>query len=115
MSLNVVFGDFKEFKNFIKNKHDQNIATKHANAMYVGIDEPQCFWHYINIQKNNWLAEDYGVLCHELHHFVHGALEEKGCIYGSGGEEVYAYMQGYFMELLVRAFIELKKNEKKRS
>ena len=65
-------------------------------------------FHSILIQENNWTAKNYGTLAHEVHHLTHCGLEEKGATYGTGGEEVYAYTQGFFMEMVVRALINLK-------
>jgi hypothetical protein len=37
------------------------------------------------------------------------ALERIGIDYGRGGEELFAYFQGHFMELTIKAFVELTK------
>lgn len=112
LNLNLVYGKFPEFKRFISKEFDETIDHKESLAYYIGFDHKGTRWHFVNIQKNDWLAEDYGTLAHELHHFVYGALYEKGVEYGRGGEEVFAYIQGHFMELVVRAFLMLKKRQK---
>ena len=114
LSLNVVYGTFEEFKKFMKKEFDQEIEHKNATAFFIQISKPECAWNFMLIQSNNWTAPDYGTICHELHHFTHFGLDEKGISYGSAGEEVYAYVQGYFMEMTVRAFVELHKVLKKK-
>lgn len=113
ISLNLVLGDFDEFSRFIKDTFD--VECKDCAKAYFCCfnDKDKVHWNWILIQRNDWRAEDYGTLAHELHHFVHSALDETGVAYGTAGEEVYAYMQGYFMELVVRAFIMLGKVKKK--
>lgn len=114
LNLNVVFGDFDVFKDFIWNTHKEKITHASANAFFLQMEKPECTWNYILITKNDWTAEDYGTICHELHHFTHGGLQEKGIEYGSAGEECFAYVQGYFMEMMIRAFMELRKAKKKK-
>jgi hypothetical protein len=109
LSLNLVYGTFDVFKEFIQKEHGKEIKFDNAEALYLQVDDKDCAWNFILIQSMDWTANDYGVICHELHHFTHYGLEEKGVTYGTGGEEVYAYVQGHFMELVVRAFVELKK------
>lgn len=114
IALNIVYGDYKEFARFIKQQHAYDTEYESCVAMCLQVKKDGVAWNYINIQNNNWTAEHYGTMVHELHHFTHFALDEKGISYGSAGEELYAYVQGYFMEMLVRAFIELGKIKKKK-
>ncbi len=115
LTLNVCLGTFDEFKRFIQSTHsDAKIEHDAALAMYVQVKESKETFHHILITENDWTASDYGTICHELHHFVHYALDEKGASYGLGGEEIYAYMQGYFMTVIIRAFVELGKANKKK-
>ncbi len=109
LTLNVMFGKYDEFKRFMKNMHDFDTVHQACTAMCVMCKKDGTAWHYILIQENDWTADHYNTLVHELHHFIHFALDDKGVSYGMGGEEVFAYLQGYFMEMVVRAFIELKK------
>jgi hypothetical protein len=44
--------------------------------------------------------------------FTHYYLRDIGLIYCQESEEAFAYFQGYFMDLVIRAFIELKKKLK---
>lgn len=111
VNLTLIFSKFKDFKKFIKEHHNSDIEHENCNAMYIQVKEEGIVWHYVLIQENEWLAEHYGTICHELHHLTHGLLQEKGVTYGENGEEIYAYVQGYFMEMVVRAFIELKKSK----
>lgn len=112
MDLNLFFGEYSEFKKFIKSEHDFDTEHETCIAMYVQNKKDGIVYFNMIIQKNDWLAEDYATIVHELHHFIHFALEEKGVNYGTAGEEVYAYLQGYFTELVIRAFVELKKVKK---
>lgn len=114
IALNVAFGEYEEFKKFLKKEFDFDTEHADAAAICVAFKHEKTQWHWINIQTNNWLAQDYGTICHELHHFVHFALGESGIQYGTAGEELFAYMQGQAMELVVRAFLKLKKHEAKR-
>lgn len=114
ITLNVMYGPYDEFKRFILHKFDHQIKHGSANAIAVTFEHEKVRWNFINIQSCNWTAEEYGTLAHELHHTTHFALEDLGAVYGSGGEEVYAYLQGYLMELVVRAFVQLRKVEDKK-
>ncbi len=115
LSLNLVHGTFDEFKAFIKKTYEEDIPFNDASALALSFeDKEHCRWNWVLITENNWYAVDYGTICHELHHFTHFGLTEKGVTYGEGGEEVYAYTQGFFMEMVVRAFQELHKKNKKR-
>lgn len=111
ISVNLVFGELKEFKKFIASAYDHKVDVEDANALATTFTHEGKAWNYLLITKNDWHAEDYGTIAHELHHITHFALEEKGITYGSAGEECFAYVQGYFMELVVRAFMELKKSK----
>lgn len=113
IALNVAFGPFDQFKKFLKKEFDQDTEHESADAMAISFKYEKTQWHWVNIQKNDWTAEHYGTICHELHHFTHFALGESGIQYGTAGEELFAYMQGRAMELLIRAFIMLKKQEEK--
>jgi hypothetical protein len=109
ISLNLIHGSFAEFKRFMLIKFNKKLDHDDASAMVFTFPHEGIQWHFMNIQKCDWYAEDYGTIAHELHHFVHFALDEKGNKYNLDGEEAYAYIQGYFMELIVRAFSEFKK------
>ncbi|MGV8131595.1 MAG: hypothetical protein ACP5N7_05855 [Candidatus Pacearchaeota archaeon] len=111
---NLIFGKYSEFKKFIKDKHNFDTEHEACMAMVVQVKDKGVTWNYMLIQENEWSAENYGTIAHELHHLTHFVLSDKGVNYGEGGEEVFAYIQGYFMELVVRAFIELKKVTKKK-
>lgn len=113
MSLNLAFGNFDEFKKFMKKDYDKEVVFNDAHALAFSFDDKDhTRWNWVLITENDWYAADYGTICHELHHFTHFGLTEKGVNYGEGGEEVYAYTQGFFMEMVVRAFMELKKIKK---
>ncbi len=112
ISLNVAFGPYEEFKRFVKTRFDVDVKHSGANAMVVTFEHEKTRWHWMNIQTCEWTAEEYGTIAHELHHFTHFGLTEMGVTYGEGGEEVYAYFQGYFMERVVRSFAILAKYDK---
>lgn len=113
INVQLVFGEYSEFKKFIKDKHSFDIIHNDCTAMVVTLNHEDLHWNYILIRENEWKSEHYGTICHELHHLTHFALTDKGITYGETGEELYAYLQGYLMELVVKAFIELKKAKKK--
>lgn len=109
--LNVVFGEYEEFKRYIKDTHKYDLGHEDCVAMYVWVFDKERNKHYkyLLIQEVDWTAKCYGTMCHELHHYTHIYLKELGIEYSEGSEEVFAYFQGHFMELLIKAFIELKK------
>lgn len=109
LSLNIAYGSYAEFKKFLKKEFDIDTEHKDCNAMAVTFDKDGTAWHWMNIQVNDWRAEEYGTICHELHHVTHFMYEKMGVTYGSAGEEAYAYLQGHLMELVVRAFVMLDK------
>lgn len=113
LHLNLAHGPLKEFKRFIRDEADYQIQHEAATAIYVfTTNESGNMDHWIDIPENEWCSNNYGAICHELHHFVHQGLDDLGVKYGEGGEEIYAYLQGYFMEQVVRAFVALKKANK---
>lgn len=111
ISCNVVYGKLPNFKKFLKDKYDFDIVLNDCIAMTVHFPDKKTgiAWNFILIQDNEWTAKDYGVLCHETHHLVHFNLPDKGINYGEGSEEVFAYVQGWFMEMLIRTLAELRK------
>lgn len=116
LNLNLVYGSYEEFKKFLKEQFDTPLEHESCVAMVVsGIkDKEGVVWHFMLIQSNDWTAKDYGTLAHETHHFTHFGLGEKGISYGEAGEECFAYVQGYFMEMIVRSFVQLNKICKKK-
>lgn len=111
LNLILVHGEIKEFSKFIKDKNDYTCEHESAKALFVWTKNPKSneTEHYIVITECDWYADDYGTICHELHHFTHFGLESIGIDYGRAGEELFAYFQGYFMTSMVKAFQELKK------
>lgn len=114
LSLNVAYGPYDEFKKFLKKEFDQDTEHADCNAMAITFEKDGTTWHWMNIQVNEWRAEEYGTICHELHHVTHFMYDKMGVTYGNAGEEAYAYLQGYLMELVVRAFVQLKKSDRKK-
>lgn len=112
LSLNLAYGPYTEFKKFLKKEFDQDTEHKDCNAMAITFEKNGTSWHWMNIQVNTWRAEEYGTICHELHHVTHFMLSKMGVEYSMAGEEVYAYLQGYLMELVIRAFVMLDKKKK---
>lgn len=108
--LNVAFGPYDEFRKLLFSYYKQDIA-KHAkaNAMVCTFEHEGVRWNWMNIQSCEWTGQDYGTLSHELHHVTHFAMSDMGCTYGPGGEEAYAYLHGYLMELVCRAFVMYRK------
>lgn len=109
LSLNLVYGKLQDFKNYVKKQHEELVNIDECTAVFVSLKKEGVTWYYILIQENDWYAQDYGIICHELHHFIHKSLEEKGVTYAENSEEVYAYLQGHFMELVIKSLLELKK------
>jgi len=116
-TLNVCFGEYREFVRFLKEICDHDIS-EHDNPLALFVyfknkkdEEKDSNW--LLITENNWSATDYGTLCHELHHFAFIALDKIGIEQDHKSEEAFAYFQGYFMERVVRSFISLKKKLKK--
>lgn len=111
----LVFAKIDEFAKYVKKRCDYKVQNvENANALYVYINENGNNDKYIVFTEYDWTAKDYGTICHELHHAVHSALDDIGISYGQAGEEVYAYLQGHLMELVVRAFMELHKEVSKK-
>jgi hypothetical protein len=109
VGVTVVFGKMDEAKKFVKDRTEYEIEHDNANAMFVWAKHENEDKKFLLFTENNWAAEDYGTICHELHHFTHHVIDEEiGASYGKEGEEFYAYFQGYFMGLVVLAFSELK-------
>lgn len=108
--VNLIFGTYEEFKRMIYIQFGEDLKSDTCIAMAVNLkDKNGVQWNFVLIQENEWTAEHYGTLAHEIHHLTHFSLSEKGVNYGEGGEEVYAYLTGYFMEMIVRSFQELKR------
>lgn len=116
INLILVFGDIKEFAKLVKERSDYDVEhVNTAQALFVHVKNTVGEMdNYILITKNEWMADDYGTICHELHHFTHQALEQIGIDYGRAGEELFAYFQGHYMELVCRAFVELRKATRKK-
>lgn len=113
--LNLVFvvGDYNEFRNYVKFHDDYDIGKKDCGGMYVYTDEKDGeMKRYLWVPSKDFTSNGYGTLCHELHHFTHQSLGDRGITYGTAGEELFAYFQGYFMELVVKAMVELDRIEK---
>lgn len=114
LRLAVCFGDYAEYQKMLKHYYEREIEGGIAPlACYTWVDDPDTHEKrkFLLITENEWTAKDYGTLAHEIHHFVHLSLKDIGIDYGEGGEELFAYFQGYVMELVVRAFVELKKTK----
>lgn len=111
LNLILSFGSIQESRRLILSKTKYDIGEESPLALYVWHkdNETGVSTRFLLITENDWTAKDYGTICHELHHFAHNALDTIGVTYGSGGEELYAYFQGYFMELIIKAFQELRK------
>ena len=113
VSLRLCYGTYEEFKKLLKEAHNYDTGHESCKAMYCWIERNGETFKYLLIQKMDWTANDYGTIVHELHHFTHLFMKEIGVDYGEGGEEVFAYFQGYYMELVVRAFMGLTKQKNK--
>lgn len=116
INLMLCFGSLKEFSRYILEREEYVVESKTALAMYVYTNKNDKRSNYLIFTENEWCAKDYGTIAHELHHFTHFALDAIGVTYGIGGEELYSYFQGYYMELCVLALNELQKslNKKKK-
>lgn len=112
LSINLVFGDFHEFKKFIKNEYELDLEHDNARAYALRFSKPECDWNYLLISDLDWRAQDYGTIAHEVHHMTHFALKDKGLTHSSDSEESFAHFQGFLMEMIIRAFVEYKKIKK---
>jgi len=113
ITLNLFFGEFNEFKRFLKEESNFETNVENCIAAVASIQKDGIVYHNMIIQQNDWTCENYNTIVHELHHFTHFALKHIGVNYSDDSEECYAYIQGYFMELVCRAFLELKKSKVK--
>lgn len=113
-NLILCFGDLKDFARLIKDQDEYDVEHSDALALYCWTTKNGSRSNYLFFKENNWTAENYGVICHELHHFTHLVLESIGVTYGTAGEELYAYHQGHYMEYVIRALMELQKILNKR-
>lgn len=114
-ALNLVLGKYKEFKRFLLEICDHEIDREEPQAILVFFTnkkDDNRMAYFMLIQSNDWLAEDYGTISHELHHFVHISLDKLGVKHSPESEETFAYKLGYFMERVVRAFMMYKKKVK---
>lgn len=112
ISLNVAVGDFDRYKEFMQRQFGQEIKAhaESTRAFFCAFTHEGSDWNWIFLPEMGWFSSDWGTLCHELHHFTHAALQKTGIEYcKEDSEELFAYVQGHSMTLLVRAFIELRK------
>ncbi len=118
VSLNLAYGSYSDFAKFIydefKVEDPKGNAEEHPEGMYVSFVSEGVRWHWLLITEMEFTCKDYGTIVHELHHFVHNSIEGKGVIYSKDSEEAFAYVQGYFMDLVIRAFVELKRTTKRK-
>jgi hypothetical protein len=115
LALHLVVGEFEEFRRYVRQYYDEPIEHVDPAGFYLRLTIKGVTHNYLYVEKNEWRSTDYGVICHELHHFVHHGLNNIGVTYGLGGEEVYAHVQGYFMEMVCKAFLEFRRATGKRS
>jgi hypothetical protein len=107
-SVNLVVGEFDEFRRYVREEHGHELRHEAARAMAVCFDDAErTNWKFMILPETEWRAEDYGLLAHETHHMAHMALAEMGVTYGDACEEVYAHAQGHLTELSLRALVEL--------
>lgn len=112
LNLNFVlcFCTVDEFKRYIEEIAGRTLeAPADVPAEYISYDADGVSHRFIVISRNQWLAGDYGILAHELHHAAHCGLKDIGVSYTDSSEEVFAYVQGFLMEQVISAFIELEK------
>jgi hypothetical protein len=113
-TLNLLYGPYKEARRYIQQRCEYDIGDKEPKGMFVyshdKLDkEFEGRIYFLIILKNEWMAEDYATIVHELHHFTHIALHNIGIKHCEDSEEAFAYFQGYFMERVIRSFMELKR------
>ncbi len=109
-TLNVVLGEHEEFKSYVLQQHKYVLKSKNPQALYFRHEEGGC---YILLNpRMDFTSSDYGDMVHELHHFTHDVLSLQGMDYTPEGEEAFAYLQGYYMEMLCRACVMLRKTVK---
>jgi len=110
ISLNVFLGSKDDFKKFLTSTYDyKDFGSKAYQAVFVCFEFEDRKWNWINIPQMEFTAEDYGLFVHELHHFVHISLQNCGHRHDlDSSEELYASTQGWFMEMAMRAFAQLR-------
>jgi hypothetical protein len=109
-TINLVLGEHEEFKKYVLQQHQYVLKTKNPAALYMRHEDGAT---YILLNPRvDFTASDYGEMVHELHHFAHDALDRQGMDYTRDGEEAFAYVQGYYMELMCRALVILRKTVK---
>lgn len=114
LNLQLCFGPMLEFSRYIKEKHDREVDHENAKAMYCWYTVDGIQNKYLILTENEWGAEDYGTMAHEVHHVVSYSLADVGISHSKDSEEAYAYFQGYLMERVIRAFVMLNKSLSKR-
>lgn len=116
-SINVLHGKYSEAGKYIKYRTEYEIGAKATKGSFVYAHDKITDGgpiYFMIIPQNDWCADDYSTIVHELHHFTHYALGNMGIEHCKESEECFAYFQGYFMDKIVRAFVELKKTNKKK-
>lgn len=113
VSLNIFLGSKDDFKKLLTKTYDyKDFGSKAYQAVFVSFEFDDRKWNWINIPQMEFTAEDYGLYVHELHHFVHIALQNCGHRYDiDTSEELYASTIGWFMEMSMRAFAQLRIHE----
>lgn len=109
----LMVGTVEEFDRYILDKHGIKPHLETALAAYAWYPLDGALYHYILFTENDWAPADYGSIAHEVHHVIHLSLQAIGIRYARASEEVFAYAAGYLMEMIVRAFVELKKWQEK--
>jgi len=112
-NLCLCVGKYSDFEKMLKHHYERTPDNDNPMACYSWITDPETkekrkFLLLTEQQRN---AKNFGTITHETHHFTHSVLEDIGIDYGRGGEELFAYFQGYVTELVVRALVELEKAE----
>lgn len=115
MTLNLFIGSVEDFNTHCKNKYDKELVKRSYQALFFSNESEGTTIYWIHLLKNEFLAEDYNSIVHELHHFIHYALSDRNQPYHLDyTEEKYALMQGWFMEMVIRALVELNRIKKKK-
>lgn len=117
INLILLITEDEEMIRFVREQHHKVEDRMDKNGAYYQLTDPKTLkmHHYIQLKSYDiTLFNTINTAAHEIHHFVHGVLRDKGIEYGEGGEELYAYMQGHFTEMVARALSQLYKLKMKK-
>lgn len=114
MVLNIAVGDTEQFCDLLEEKHNyrpEELDMASACFVWTGSEERHTYFMYMCNKDLD--VDELAIFVHELHHFIHIALDHKGMRPGPDSEEAYAHLQGYFFEKYLKSIQELHADNKK--